>query len=148
MTIFFFIGLFVVVAGVEKTGWLSLLAHEILALTAGDPLASTMAILWVSAIASALVDNIPFVATMIPVVQDMLPSLDAQQGTTLWWALSLGACLGGNGSLMGASANLVVAGFAERAGQPLRFVPFLLLAFPLMLASIAVSAGYLWWRYF
>lgn len=148
VTIFFFVGLFVVVAGVEKTGWLTLLAQQTLAMTGGQPEMTVMVILWVSAIASALVDNIPFVATMIPVVQDMLPSVGAQHAETLWWALSLGACLGGNGSLMGASANLVVAGFAERAGQPIRFWPFFRLAFPLMLGTILVSTGYLWLRYF
>jgi Na+/H+ antiporter NhaD/arsenite permease-like protein len=75
------------------------------------------------------------------------PVFGADQINTLWWALSLGACLGGNGTLVGASANLVVAGFAERAGQPIRFLPFMLLAFPLMLASIAVSSVYLYLRY-
>ena len=70
-----------------------------------------------------------------------------EQIRTLWWSLALGACLGGNGTLVGASANLVVAGFAERAGQPIRFLPFMLMAFPLMLASIAVSSVYLWLRY-
>jgi Na+/H+ antiporter NhaD/arsenite permease-like protein len=147
VTIFFFVGLFVVVAGVEKAGALSILAERIIEWTGGDYKVTALAILWVSAIASAVVDNIPFVATMIPVIQNMEGTFGAGNLETLWWSLALGACLGGNGSLVGASANLVVAGFAERAGQPIRFMPFLLMAFPLMLASIVVSSGYLYLRY-
>ena len=147
VTIFFFVGLFVVVAGVEKAGALKILAQQLMELTGGDFAATTFIILWVSATASALVDNIPFVATMIPVIHSMAPSFGAGNINTLWWSLALGACLGGNGSLVGASANLVVAGFAERAGQPIRFLPFMLMAFPLMLGSIAVSSVYLWLRY-
>ncbi|MDD5403680.1 MAG: ArsB/NhaD family transporter [Sulfuricella sp.] len=147
VTIFFFVGLFVVVAGVEKAGALKILAQQLLALTGGDFATTAFIILWVSAVASALVDNIPFVATLIPVIHSMASTFGAENINTLWWSLALGACLGGNGSLVGASANLVVAGFAERAGQPIRFLPFMLMAFPLMLASIAVSSGYLWLRY-
>jgi Na+/H+ antiporter NhaD/arsenite permease-like protein len=147
VTIFFFVGLFVVVAGIEKAGALEILAHEIVTWTGGDFGITTYAILWVSAVLSAVVDNIPFVATMIPVIQSMGAVFTPEQINTLWWSLALGACLGGNGSLVGASANLVVAGFAERAGQPIRFLPFMMLAFPLMLASIAVSHLYLWIRY-
>ncbi|MDD5330943.1 MAG: ArsB/NhaD family transporter [Sulfuricella sp.] len=147
VTIFFFVGLFVVVAGVEKSGALKILAEWMIALTGGDLGATAMVVLWVSAVASALVDNIPFVATMIPVIQNMASTFGPEQINALWWSLALGACLGGNGSLVGASANLVVASFAERAGQPIRFLPFMLMAFPLMLASIAVSSLYLWLRY-
>lgn len=147
VTIFFFVGLFVVVAGIEKAGALEILAHEIVAWTGGDFGITAYAILWVSALLSAVVDNIPFVATMIPVIQSMGTVFTPEQINTLWWSLALGACLGGNGSLVGASANLVVAGFAERAGQPIRFLPFMMMAFPLMLASIAVSHIYLWLRY-
>lgn len=147
ITIFFFIGLFVVVAGIEKAGVMDILAHQLIELTGGDFAATAFTILWVSAVASALVDNIPFVATMIPVIQNLAPVFGAENLTPLWWSLALGACLGGNGSLVGASANLVVAGFAERAGQPIRFLPFMLMAFPLMLASIAVASLYLYLRY-
>lgn len=147
VTIFFFVGLFVVVAGVEKSGALQILAKQIASFTGGDLGTTAFVILWVSAIASALVDNIPFVATMIPVIHNMAPLFSANDLNTLWWSLALGSCLGGNGSLVGASANLVVAGFAERAGQPIHFMPFMLLAFPLMLMSIAVSMGYLALRY-
>ncbi|MEW5942494.1 MAG: ArsB/NhaD family transporter [Pseudomonadota bacterium] len=147
VTIFFFVGLFVVVAGVEKAGALNILAEQLVAFTGGDLATTAVLILWVSAVASAVVDNIPFVATMIPVVQSMAPAFGAENLNTLWWSLALGACLGGNGSLVGASANLVVAGFAERAGQPIRFLPFMLMAFPLMLMSIVVSTAYVWLRY-
>ncbi|MDP1573184.1 MAG: ArsB/NhaD family transporter [Pseudomonadota bacterium] len=147
ITIFFFVGLFVVVAGIEKAGALEYMAHRIVEWTGGDFTVTVYVILWVSAVLSAVVDNIPFVATMIPVIQSMGSTFTPEQIETLWWALALGACLGGNGTLVGASANLVVAGFAERAGQPIRFLPFMLMAFPLMLASIAVSSVYLWLRY-
>jgi Na+/H+ antiporter NhaD/arsenite permease-like protein len=147
VTIFFFVGLFVVVAGIEKAGALEFMAHQIVVWTGGDFTVTAYVILWVSAVLSAVVDNIPFVATMIPVIHSMGGTFTPAQIDILWWALALGACLGGNGTLVGASANLVVAGFAERSGQPIRFLPFMLMAFPLMLASIAVSSVYLWLRY-
>jgi Na+/H+ antiporter NhaD/arsenite permease-like protein len=147
VTIFFFVGLFIVVAGIEKAGALKWLANEIVIVTGGNYGATTMVILWVSAVFSAVVDNIPFVATMIPVIHNMAGSFGADHLMPLWWSLALGACLGGNGTLVGASANLVVAGFAERAGQPIRFLPFMLMAFPLMLLSVAVSMAYIYVRY-
>ena len=148
ITIFFFVGLFIVVSGVESTGLLKLLADHMLALTGGSLTATALVILWSSAILSAIIDNIPFVATMIPLIKAMAPTFGGPEGLMpLWWALSLGACLGGNGTLVGASANLVVAGFAERAGQPIRFVQYTLMAFPLMLMSIAISTVYLYWRF-
>jgi len=148
VTIFFFIGLFVVVHGVEVAGVLHWLAEHLLAVTGGDKTVTAVLILWASAILSAVVDNIPFVATMIPLVKSMAPAMGGPEGLKpLWWALSLGACLGGNGTLVGASANLTVAGMAERAGHPVRFVPFLKVAFGLMLLSIAIANVYLWLRY-
>ena len=148
ITIFFFVGLFIVVHGVDGTGLLRLLADKMLALTGGDLTATSMVILWSSAILSAIIDNIPFVATMIPLIKAMAPTFGGPEGLMpLWWSLSLGACLGGNGTLIGASANLVVAGFAERAGQPIRFIQYTLMAFPIMLLSIAISMIYLYWRY-
>jgi len=148
ITIFFFVGLFIVVHGLDSTGLLRLLADKVLALTGGELNATAMVVLWSSAILSAFIDNIPFVATMIPLIKAMAPTFGGPEGLMpLWWALSLGACLGGNGTLIGASANLVVAGFAERANQPIRFVPFLLTAFPLMLLSVAICTVYLYWRY-
>ncbi len=148
ITIFFFIGLFIVVYGVESTGLLELVAHYVIGLTGGDMAITTITILWVSAVVSALVDNIPFVATMIPLIENMGGMLGEQESLTpLWWSLALGSCLGGNGSLIGASANLIVAGFAERAGHPIRFLPFMLIAFPLMLVTILISSIYVYLRY-
>jgi Na+/H+ antiporter NhaD/arsenite permease-like protein len=148
VTIFFFVGLFIVVAGVEHAGLLRWFADEVLSLTGGDLAVTAIAILWASAILSAIIDNIPFVATMIPVIQSMAPSFGGPEGLLpLWWSLSLGACLGGNGSLIGASANLTVAGIAERAGVPFRFMTFLKYAFPMMLMSVAVSTVYVYLRF-
>ncbi|MDA1260320.1 MAG: ArsB/NhaD family transporter [Planctomycetota bacterium] len=148
-TIFFFVGLFIVVAGIERAGILAKLSALIVDGAGGDRNAIAYAVLWVSAIASAVVDNIPFVATMIPTLKGVVAELGlgAEEAEPLWWSLSLGACLGGNGSLIGASANLIVAGFAERAGQPIRFLTFLKHSFPLMLMSIAICHVYLWLRY-
>ncbi len=148
VTIFFFVGLFIVVHGLETTGLLKWLGEEVVKLTGGDLSMTAMVILWVSAILSAVVDNIPFVATMIPLIESMAPTFGGSEHLLpLWWSLSLGACLGGNGTLVGASANLVVAGFAERAGQPIRFLRFTLMAFPLMLLSIVICSFYVYWRY-
>jgi Na+/H+ antiporter NhaD/arsenite permease-like protein len=149
ITIFFFVGLFIVVAGVEHAGLLRLLADALVSATGGDMKALAIAILWASAILSAIIDNIPFVATMIPLIKSMAPALGGDQAILpLWWALSLGACFGGNGTLIGASANLTVAGIGERAGVPFRFLEFMKVAFPLMLMSIAVSHVYLLWMFF
>lgn len=152
VTIFFFIGLFIIVAGVEHAGLLKLMAEWTLSFTGGDFAVTTMVVLWISAILSAIVDNIPFVATMIPMIKDMLPVFEAagvppHQLEGLWWALAAGACLGGNGTLIGASANLIVVGIAERNGVPFRFLPFLKVAFPIMLLQVGISAVYVWWRY-
>jgi Na+/H+ antiporter NhaD/arsenite permease-like protein len=148
ITIFFFVGLFILVYGIESAGVIGWLAQRLLTATGGDLTATAMAILWGSAILSAFVDNIPFVATMIPLIKSTAPTFGGpEQLMPLWWSLSLGACLGGNGTLIGASANLVVAGFAERAGAPVRFMPYLKLAFPLMLGSIAISSVYVYLRY-
>ena len=149
ITIFFFIGLFIVVHGVEVGGLLRLLGDELVAATGGDLATTGYAILWASAVLSAIVDNIPFVATMIPLIKSMAPAFGGEDAILpLWWCLSLGACLGGNGTLIGASANLTVAGFAERNGVPFRFVTYTLYAFPMMLVSIAIAHVYVWWRYF
>ncbi|MCB1735223.1 MAG: ArsB/NhaD family transporter [Gammaproteobacteria bacterium] len=148
ITLFFFMGLFIIVHGVESTGLLELISEHILAATGGDLSVTAMAILWVAAVASAVVDNIPFVATMIPLIQSMAAEFGGPQALTpLWWSLALGACLGGNGSLVGASANLIVVGFAERSGHVIRFLPFMMMAFPLMLLSITISSVYIWLRY-
>jgi len=149
ITIFFFVGLFIVVAGVEQAGLLHLLADALVGATGGDMKSLALAILWASALLSAMIDNIPFVATMIPLIKSMAPALGGDQAIMpLWWALSLGACFGGNGTLIGASANLTIAGIGERAGVPFRFLDFMKVAFPLMLMSIVVSHAYLLWMFF
>ncbi|MFT7144167.1 MAG: Na+/H+ antiporter NhaD/arsenite permease-like protein [Alphaproteobacteria bacterium] len=147
VTLFFFGGLFVVVYGLEHVGVINQLADMMLEFTAGDFETTVFTVLWGSAIISALVDNIPFVATMIPMIENMSSTFNTEQIGILWWALAIGACLGGNGSLIGASANLVVAGFASRAGHSISFLKFMKLAFPLMLASIAIAHVYIQWRY-
>ncbi|HKF61329.1 MAG TPA: ArsB/NhaD family transporter [Dongiaceae bacterium] len=148
ITIFFFVGLFVIVAGVARAGVLQWFAGAILRATGSKLTAAALLVLWASALLSALIDNIPFVATMIPVIKGMAPSLGGEQAVQpVWWALSLGACLGGNGTLIGASANLTVAGVAERNGIAFGFLTFLKFGLPMMLVSIAISMVYLLLRY-
>ena len=148
VTIFFFVGLFIIVAGIEHAGLLNMLANWVIGITGGDMTTTAVMILWVSAVASAVVDNIPFVATMIPMIESMASTFGGDDELEpLWWSLALGACLGGNGSLVGASANLIVAGFAERAGHRIRFLPFMLMAFPMMLMSIVIATVYVYLRY-
>jgi len=148
ITIFFFIGLFIAVKGIEEAGVLTLLSERVVWQTGGDMTITALTILWISAIASAVVDNIPFVATMIPVIESMAPIFGGADAVEpLWWSLALGACLGGNGSLVGAGANLIVAGFAERAGHRIHFMHFMLMAFPMMLLTIVIASAYLYLRY-
>ena len=148
ITIFFFVGLFMVVAGVEHAGLLDHMAEGLINATGGDRTVTALVILWASAVLSAIIDNIPFVATMIPLIKNMAPTMGGEAGVMpLWWALSLGACLGGNGTLVGASANLTVAGLAEREGVHFRFLTYTKLAFPLMLVSIAVAHVYLYFTF-
>ncbi|SEM93763.1 ArsB/NhaD family transporter [Lihuaxuella thermophila] len=146
MTIFFFVGLFVLVSGLIETGVISQLAKTAIELTGGDLTATSMLILWLSAIASAFLDNIPFVATMIPMIQEM-GNMGVSNLEPLWWSLALGACLGGNGSLIGASANVIVAGMSGKEGYPISFVQFFKYGFPLMLLSIILSSVYVYIRY-
>lgn len=144
--IFFFIGLFVVIGGLVETGVIQVMAKEAMKATGTDTAKATMLILWLSAVASAFIDNIPFVATMIPLIKDM-GAMGMTDLTPLWWALSLGACLGGNGTLIGASANVVVAGLARQHHVKMTFLGYLKYGFPMMLLSIAISAVYLYARY-
>jgi Na+/H+ antiporter NhaD/arsenite permease-like protein len=141
-TIFFFAGLFVLVGGLEKVGVIEFLAKEVLNLTKGNLMLTTLMILWVSALASAFIDNIPFVATMIPLIKS-IGSMSGIAIGPLWWALALGACLGGNGSLVGASANVIVAGFLQKTDHKLSFVKFLKVGFPIMIISVIISSIYL-----
>lgn len=145
-TIFFFVGLFVLVSGLVETGVISKLAAQALELTGGNPIATSMLILWLSAIGSAFLDNIPFVATMIPMIQEM-GNMGVENLEPLWWSLALGACLGGNGTLIGASANLIVAGLSGKEGYPIKFVTFMKYGFPLMLLSVMIASIYIYIRY-
>jgi Na+/H+ antiporter NhaD/arsenite permease-like protein len=145
-TIFFFIGLFILVGGLEITGIINTVAHWAMTVTQGNTIFMHVLILWLSAIGSAFVDNIPFVATMIPLIKSMgqIGNMDV---TSLWWTLSLGACLGGNGTLIGASANVVVSSLAAAHGYPISFVRYMKIAFPLMIISILISNIYIYLAY-
>jgi Na+/H+ antiporter NhaD/arsenite permease-like protein len=145
-TIFFFVGLFVVVSGLIETGVIARLAEQAIHLTGGDLVAASILIIWLSAIASAFVDNIPFVATMIPLIQEM-GRMGINDLEPLWWSLALGACLGGNGTLIGASANLIVAGISGKEGHPISFVKYVKIGFPLMLLSVVIASIYVYLRY-
>ncbi|MBP3346890.1 MAG: ArsB/NhaD family transporter [Alphaproteobacteria bacterium] len=148
-TIFFFSGLFVIVYGLEVTGVLGMLGQKFVELTEGSIEKSAMLIIWVSAIVSSAIDNIPFVATMIPMIKSMEESMGGREAMMpVWWALSLGACFGGNGTLIGASANVIVAGMAQREGHPISFLGFMLWSVPVMLISVAIAALYLHIRFF
>ena len=149
-TIFFFAGLFILVGGLVEVGVLDRVANWSLSLTGGDPLLMAMLILWISAIFSAFVDNIPFVATMIPLIQKLgaLGDFGPEEIKPLWWALALGACLGGNGTLVGASANVIVAGIAEKNGYPITYKQFLKIGFPFMIVSVIIATGYILLRYY
>ncbi|MDF2722480.1 MAG: hypothetical protein K0Q59_2155 [Paenibacillus sp.] len=145
-TIFFFVGLFVLVSGLIETGVISRLATQAIEWTGGDTAATSMLILWLSAVASAFLDNIPFVATMIPMIQEM-GNMGVDNLEPLWWSLALGACLGGNGTLIGASANLIVAGLSGKEGHPIKFVTFMKYGMPLMLLTVLIANVYLYFRY-
>jgi len=145
----FFIGLFIIVSGVEHAGLLNILGGALLAFTGGDAAMTAVSTLWLSAIVSAAVDNIPFVATMIPLVHSMQDAIGGAVALEpVWWSLALGACLGGNGSLVGAAANVMVSGMGERAGHPISFMKFLKIGLPLMLLSIVIANAYIYLRYF
>ncbi|MFH1426727.1 MAG: ArsB/NhaD family transporter [Candidatus Kerfeldbacteria bacterium] len=144
-TILFFAGLFVLVAGIEHVGFIDVLAQQLLNVTQGSPNAMIFSILWGSAIFSAFIDNIPFVATMIPLVHELGESGVNTQ--LLWWVLAIGADMGGNGTLVGASANLVGAGIAEKAGYKLTFRDFFKIGFSVMIITMVLSSAYIWIRY-
>lgn len=152
VSIFFFVGLFVLVGSLQHVGVIKWLATQALAVTGHDIERAAYLILWLSGVVSAFVDNIPFVATMIPLIQDlghgMGYALQDKALEPLWWALALGACLGGNGTLIGASANVVVAGMAAREGVSITFWRYLAVGAPLTFVSLLVSHLYLWLRYF
>lgn len=144
-TILFFVGLFVVVGGLDETGVIGQLAQWVIDLTKGHTIMTMMVLLWASALLSSVLDNIPFVATLIPLVLAMGESgFDIEP---LWWAISLGACLGGNGTLIGASANVVLSGISGKHGYPISFKEYTKLGFPMMIISVVICTVYLLVRY-
>lgn len=145
-TLTFFVGLFIVVGGVESVGLLSDIGQSLADLSGGNGLAATMLVLWPSALLSSIVNQIPYTTAMIPVVEKMGPEV-GQPGNVLWWALSLGACLGANLTLVAAAANVLVANLAERSGERIRFWEFLRYGSLITLLSMIVSSIYLWLRY-
>ncbi len=144
-TIFFFVGLFILVEAIVSVGIVGGIAERLAEATGGNEAAATIAILWFSAGASAVVDNIPYTATAIPVVQRLIEG--GMAADPLWWALALGACLGGNLTIVGASANVVVSNLAKQAGHPIRFVEFFRYGSVVVVASMLISTAYLWARY-
>ena len=148
-TIFFFAGLFVIVYGLEVTGILGMLGEKFIEVTDGSIKKASLLIVWVSAIVSSVIDNIPFVATMIPMLKSMEEAMGGREMMMpVWWALSLGACFGGNGTLIGASANVIVAGMASREGHPISFIGFMKWSIPIMLLTVALATLYLYTEYF
>ena len=157
-TLFFFIGLFIIIGGVIKVGLIKWMSLQVLAITQGNMFATSMVVMWFSAFASAIVDNIPYVATMNPLIIDMAkqlwPNLSGvellhhPELMPVWWSLALGACLGGNGTAIGASANVIVVGIAERSGNPISFKKFLLYGVPFMIQTVIISTIYVWLRYY
>jgi Na+/H+ antiporter NhaD/arsenite permease-like protein len=148
-TLLFFVGLFVLVGGLEVTGFVGRIA-EFLTGVSNSPALTAMLVMWGSAIASGIVDNIPFTATMIPVVQELAQAegLSEAEVRPLWWALAIGADFGGNFTLIGASANVVVAGMSERAGKKISFLKFMAYGIPVTLISLAVATPYVLLRYY
>jgi Na+/H+ antiporter NhaD/arsenite permease-like protein len=143
-TLFFFVGLFVMVGALEHTGAIREVADGIADVTGGDRTAELLGITWASAIGSGLVDNIPFTAAMVPVVEQ----LQAGNGDdAYWWALALGACFGGNATLVAAAANVAAAGMASRAGQPIGFMSFLRIGLPVTFVSVLLATAYIAVRY-
>jgi Na+/H+ antiporter NhaD/arsenite permease-like protein len=143
-TLFFFIGLFMLVAGVIEIGLIDAVADGIGAVTGGALAGTSLLVLWLSAILSGIIDNIPYTATMIPVVEQLA---EGQPNDALWWALAIGADLGGNATIIGASANVILAGMAEREGHPIRFGQFLRYGLPVTAGTMVIATAYVWLRY-
>ena len=144
-TLFFFVGLFVLVAGLIKVGLIGAFAAGLLGVTGGDPLLTSLGLIWAGGILSGIVDNIPYTAAMIPVVQQLGAS--GMDVGPLWWSLALSADLGGNATIIGASANIVIVNLAARAGQPIGFRRFLPYGVATVVLSLAISSLYVWLRY-
>ena len=144
-TLFFFVGLFVMVGALEKTGAIAEVAKAVEGVTGGERTPELLGTLWVGALGSAVVDNIPFTTAMIPVVRELQGASGSDDA--YWWALSLGACFGGNATIIAAGANVAAAGLAERAGRPIGFIPFLRVGVPVTVVSLLLATGYVLLRY-
>jgi Na+/H+ antiporter NhaD/arsenite permease-like protein len=147
-TIFFFIGLFILVGGIVELGAIRWLSEHLLSLTQGDIKLTSVFIIWASGIISAIVDNIPYVATMIPLIHTISTTVGEVAAEPLWWSLALGACLGGNGTLVGASANVVAAGIATKSGYKITFLQFTRYGLLVTFLSLGISTLYVLLRYF
>jgi Na+/H+ antiporter NhaD/arsenite permease-like protein len=149
-TLLFFVGLFVLVGGLEVTGFIGGIAELLTNVAGGASATTAVIVIWGSGIASGIVDNIPFTATMIPVIQDLAKAENLSEAETqpLWWALALGADFGGNLTLIGASANVVVAGMSERAGKKISFLKFMTYGIPVTLVSLFIATAYVVVRYY
>ena len=145
--IFFFLGLFIMVGALEHVGLIELMASKAIELTGGDLFVLAMVVMWGAGIGSAFLDNIPFVATAIPLLQTMNSQLGNVDFMPVWWALALGACLGGNGTMIGASANVAAIGIAEEKGVKISYLDYFKIAFPLTVLTLIIATGYVIWRY-
>ncbi len=146
-SLFFFMGLFIVVGGLDYTGFIAKFANGLINLTGGSFRAITMTVLWFSGLSTTIVNSIPFTATMISVVKSIARVSNLSDIKPIWWALSLGACLGGNGTLVSAAANIVVAGIAKRSNYPISFWEYFKVGFPLMVGTIILATIYIYLRY-
>jgi Na+/H+ antiporter NhaD/arsenite permease-like protein len=148
-TLVFFAGLFVMVGALVNTGVIDTLARAAVDATDGRLWLTSMLLLWASAGLSAIVDNIPYVATMSPIVDELVTASGGmERAQVLWWALAIGADLGGNATAIGASANVVVLGIADRAGHRITFWQFTKYGLVVTVISIALAVPYLWLRFF
>jgi Na+/H+ antiporter NhaD/arsenite permease-like protein len=147
-TLVFFAGLFIMVGALVNTGVIGQISHAATEAVGGRLWPASMLLLWGSAFLSAIVDNIPYVATMAPIVADLTTGFPRGEGNVLWWSLALGADLGGNATAIGASANVVILGMAERAGKPISFWQFTKYGLVVTIVTIALCVPYLWLRYF
>ena len=146
-TIFFFIGLFIIIGGLEASGGIKLMAEWILKVTQGSQTAASMLILWASGIISGIIDNIPYTATMAPMLVEIQKTMGATYTYPLWWALSLGACLGGNMTIIGAAANVIVSENASKEGHPISFMRFLKYGVCIVTISLVISTAYVYLRF-
>jgi len=146
-TIFFFIGLFIIIGGLEASGGIALMAKWILDVTQGSLQATSMIILWASGFISGIIDNIPYTATMAPMILEIQKTMGADYAHPLWWCLSLGACLGGNMTIVGAAANVIVSETSAHNGHKIKFLSFLKYGFTVMVISLAISSVYIYFRF-